>query len=145
MFRVISPESPEQFELIYKLRYEVLRAPWNQPKGSEKDGNEHTSTHAMILSETGECIATGRLQFNSESEGQIRFMAVHEQHRGQQLGRIILNYLETIALEQSRTRIVLQARENAVAFYTAQGYSLEEKTFLLFDRIQHYRMSKVLK
>jgi hypothetical protein len=39
---------------------------------------------------------------------------------------------------------MLQARAVAVPFYLANGYGVEEKTFLLFDAVQHYRMSKRL-
>jgi len=87
MFRVTQPESPAHFASIFELRYRILRKPWNQPKGSERDDAEATSIHAMILDENGVCIATGRLQFNSNETGQIRFMAVDPEHRGKHLGK----------------------------------------------------------
>lgn len=144
-YPVIQPSSSEQLEKIFALRYAILRAPWNQPKGSERDNAEDTSVHAMIEDEHGNCIATGRLQFNGASEGQIRFMAVDENHRGKKLGKLILEFLEGKAKEAGCTKIILQARHNAVEFYLANGYTVEEKTFLLFDAIQHYRMSKPVK
>lgn len=145
MFRVIQPESPAHFASLFELRYRVLRKPWNQPEGSERDDAEETSIHAMILDETGACIATGRLQFNSTETGQIRFMAVDPAHRGKHLGKKILEFLEEESRKNFRANIVLQARENAVEFYRSNGYTVEEKTFLLFDQIQHYRMVKWLK
>lgn len=144
MFLVIEPSSQHQLENIFALRYAVLRAPWNQPRGSESDTAEETSTHALIEDETGKCIATGRLQLNSPTDAQIRFMAVDENYRGQKLGKMILDFLEMKAKEKGCERITLQARQNAVDFYKSQGYQLEEKTFLLFDSIQHYRMNKRL-
>lgn len=144
MFRVIAPETDLQFASLFSLRHRVLRAPWNQPVGSERDDHELTSVHAIITDENGVCIATGRLQFNSETEGQIRFMAVAPEFQGKQLGKMILDYLEREAKAQMRNRIVLQARENALGFYERLGYTIEEKTFLLFDAVQHYRMSKEL-
>lgn len=145
MHSVIQPSSSEQFERIFALRYRVLRAPWNQPRGSEKDDAEQSSIHAMIEDEAGNCIATGRLQFNGDSEAQIRYMAVDENHRGRKLGKLVLEFLERKAVETRRYKMVLQARQNAVNFYVANGYVVEEKSFLLFDSIQHYRMSKQLK
>ena len=144
MLHVTEPSSPEQFEKIYLLRYAVLRQPWNQPRGSERDTTEDSAIHAMIENESGECIATGRLQYNSADEGQIRYMAVDERYRGQKLGQMILEYLVTRAKADGCPRIVLQARENAVEFYQRMGYTKEDKTFLLFDAIQHYRMTKSL-
>jgi predicted GNAT family N-acyltransferase len=144
VYRVTEPRSPEQFEKIYALRFAVLREPWNQPKGSERDQTEDTAIHAMIENEAGECIATGRLQYNSADEAQIRYMAVDENYRGQKLGQLILEFLESRAKTDGCPRVVLQARENAVAFYERMGYVIEAKTFLLFDAIQHYRMTKSL-
>lgn len=141
-YHVSEPSSSEDLEKIFSLRYEVLRSPWNQPRGSERDEYEEKSIHAMIKNEMGVCIATGRLQFNSAEEGQIRFMAVNAEYRGKKLGQLILEFLEDKAKKNSCRRIVLQARENAVAFYEAMGYTIEEKTFLLFGSVQHYRMSK---
>ncbi len=145
MFTVIQPSSPQQLEKIFALRFTVLRAPWNQAKGSERDDVEHSSIHALIEDPAGNCIATGRLQFNNENEAQIRFMAVDENYRGKKLGKLILEFLEKKAVENNRWKMILQARQNAVDFYVANGYGIEEKTFLLFDSIQHYRMSKKLK
>lgn len=144
MFRVSEPVSQEDYQKIYDLRYQVLRSPWKQPRGSERDDAEDISVHAMICDADGRCIATGRLQFNSENECQIRFMAVCNEFRGQGFGNMILEFLEEKARKKSATTIVLQARENAVRFYESAGYLLEEKTFLLFDAIQHYRMRKQL-
>ena len=144
MLRVTEPVSPSDFEKIFDLRYRILRAPWNQPKGSESDTDESKCVHAMIADEQGECIATGRLQFNSPEEAQIRYMAVDERFRGMRLGKQILEFLEAKALERSCRVITLQARDNALDFYTAMGYSVAEQTFLLFGTIQHYRMTKSL-
>ena len=40
--------------------------------------------------------------------------------------------------------VILQARQDAVPFYEHHGYNVVEKTFLLFDEIQHYLMRKEL-
>ena len=40
--------------------------------------------------------------------------------------------------------VVLEARENAVPFYESLGYSMIEKSYLLFGEIQHFRMKKAL-
>jgi len=34
---ILRPLSKEDFELMYNLRWKILRKPWHQPKGSEKD------------------------------------------------------------------------------------------------------------
>ncbi|MCU0435322.1 MAG: GNAT family N-acetyltransferase [Bacteroidia bacterium] len=144
MYQIISPSTPEEFDRYFSLRYDVLRAPWQQPRGSEKDSEEDHSTHAMLTDETGQCIAVGRLQQNSAEEGQIRFMAVHPNWQGKGLGKLVLRHLETEARKLGLQRIVLQARENALNFYLSEGYANTGASFKLWDIIQHYKMEKVL-
>jgi hypothetical protein len=42
------PLSKEDFDLMYDLRWRVLRKLWNQPRGSEKDDIENES-HPFIV------------------------------------------------------------------------------------------------
>ena len=142
---VIEPQTPEEFKQYYSLRYEILRKPWGQSKGSERDNNDEISHHRMIIDEiTGDTIAVGRLQFNTKEKAQIRYMAVADNYQGQGLGSKIVTALEDIALDKGASRIILQARSNAVQFYQSNGYEIVEKTHLLFDEIQHWLMKKEL-
>src|SRR5689334_25035560 len=96
----ISPSSDHDWEQYFDLRWRVLRAPWQQPRGSEKDDREDDSQHLMICDEQGsEPLAIGRLHFNSPTEGQVRFMAVAPSARGRGLGGAILQELERRARE----------------------------------------------
>ena len=142
---VIEPQTPEEFKQYYSLRYKILRKPWGQPRGSERDNEDEISHHRMIIDEaTGDAIAVGRLQFNTREESQIRYMAVADNYQGQGLGSKIVTALEDIALDKGASRIILQARSNAVQFYQSNGYEIVEKTHLLFDEIQHWLMKKEL-
>ena len=142
---VIEPQTLEEFKQYYSLRYEILRKPWGQPKGSERDNDDEISHHRMISDGiTGDTIAVGRLQFNTKEEAQIRYMAVADNYQGQGLGSKIVTALEDIALDKGASRIILQARSNAVQFYQSNGYEIVEKTHLLFDEIQHWLMKKEL-
>jgi len=141
--KIIEPKFPAEFEKYYALRYEVLRKPWLQPKGSEKDDGDTSSIHRMIIDESnGEAVAVGRLQFNSDEEAQIRYMAVSDKYQLKGYGNIIVKALEDIAQEKGCRNIILQARENALKFYSKNGYEIIEKSYLLFDEIQHWLMGK---
>ena len=143
--KIIEPQSPKEFSSYYTLRYEVLRKPWGQPFGSEKDEGEGTSLHRMIIDEkTGDALAVGRLQFNSADVAQIRYMAVTNKFQGQGLGSQIISALEEIAREEGTRLLILQARGNALQFYINHGYEIIEKTHLLFGEIQHWLMQKEL-
>jgi N-acetylglutamate synthase-like GNAT family acetyltransferase len=133
-----------EIEQIIQLRYEVLRAPWQQPADTATDALEESSFNAYILDEAQTIIACGRLQKNSETLGQIRFMAVSPLFHRKGLGRLIVKAIEDKARDLGLRTIELQARENAVPFYKAEGYEIQEKSFLLWGQIQHYLMRKGL-
>ena len=137
------PESEEEFKHYYHLRWKLLRAPWKQPETSELDELENQCFHIMAVENT-KVIAVGRLQFNSDTEAQIRYMGVEQSHERQGIGRLLINTMEQHAKGNDCTQIVLDAREPAIGFYKKSGYNTVEKTYLLFDEIQHYRMSKEL-
>ena len=143
---IIEPQSSEEFRKYYNVCYEILRKPWGQPIGSERDEGETTSIHRMIIDEkTGEVLAVGRLQFNSIYEAQIRYMAVLDEFQGQGFGSQIISALEDVARENGNKWMILSARENALQFYKNNGYKIVRKTHLLFGKIQHWLMKKELK
>ena len=142
---IIEPNTSDEFKIYYDLRYEVLRKPWFQPKGSERDDDDETSLHRMIIDEpNGKAVAVGRLQFNTIEEAQIRYMAVSDDYQGKGYGRKMVKALDNIAREKGSRKIILQSRGNAVKFYEKNGYKIIEKSYLLFDEIQHWLMEKEL-
>ena len=140
--KISEPKTKNEFEKYYEFRWKILRKPWNQPKGSEKDELENKSIHKMICNENGEIIACGRLHFNTEMEAQIRYMAVEEEYQGKGIGSQILKSLEESAKEKGAKYIVLNARDNAITFYEKYGYRIVEKSHTLFGLIEHFRMRK---
>ena len=143
--KIIEPTTSEEFKKYYNLRYEILRKPWGQPPGSERDDREETSIHRMFIDKkTGNALAVGRLQFNSTHEAQIRYMAVADDLKGKGLGSQIISALEDVARGRGIQRIILSARENALQFYKNNGYEIMIKTHLLFGEIQHWLMEKEL-
>lgn len=144
MIELRAPKTQQEWDKYYQLRWEVLRNPWNQPKGSEKDNAEDTSLHFMAIDSTNKVLGVCRLQKNSDAEGQIRFMAVAKDAQGKGIGKKLIHAAEIKAKEIGLSTIILQARENAVPFYESCNYQIQEKTFLLFDTIQHYLMTKKL-
>jgi predicted GNAT family N-acyltransferase len=141
--KIIEPSSPEEWKMYFDLRFEILRKPWNEPYSSTKDDTEDISLHYLMLDGV-EAVATGRMQFNSAAEGQIRSMAVKKEQQGKGLGGIMVKHIEAKAKGKNIKRIVLDARENAVKFYESYGYKVIADSYLLFGVIRHYKMSKDL-
>ncbi len=143
-YQIKQPESEAEFKRYYHLRWQLLRAPWQQPEGSESDDIEDRCFHIMVIDDADEIIGIARLQFNSINEAQIRYMAVSPSYERQGIGRALIHALEQRAKKSSHKKIILDAREPAVDFYKKQCYQIIEKSYLLFDEIQHFRMSKTL-
>jgi len=143
-FKIKEPTSEEDFKHYYHLRWKLLRAPWKQPEGSEVDDIEDQCFHIMAVDNKNEVIGIARLQFNSNTEAQIRYMAVAELYEKQGIGRELIKVVERRAIDSSHRTIVLDAREPAVGFYQKLGYTVTRKSYLLFNEIQHYRMTKNL-
>jgi len=143
-FKIVEPKSIEEFESYFQLRWEVLRKPWEQPKGSEQDESDSTAIHRMVLDKEGYPIGVGMLLLNSNQEAQIRFMAVSENRQGMMVGTLLIDCLESIACELKCSHVILQSREAAVKFYKKNGFKVVKKTYLLFGEIQHFLMQKKL-
>lgn len=139
-----SPKTALEFDQYYQLRWQVLRQPWGQVLGSERDCLEKESFHRMIIDENNQVLAVGRLEKSSQFTGQIRFIAVSEAAQGQGLGQKMMETLELQAQKLGITDLTLNARENVVVFYQRIGYSLHGFSHLLFDEIEHFSMSKTL-
>lgn len=139
-----SPDGETEWSQYYDLRWRVLRAPWDQPRGSERDDREASSEHLMIPGPDSNPVAIGRLHFNTAEEAQVRFMAVDPHFQGRGLGSRILQELERRARAADATSIVLNARDDAQRFYARHGFALVGKAPTIFSSVKHVRMRKAL-
>lgn len=143
-YRVDTPQTPQDWQDYYQLRYQVLRAPWGQPPGSERDELEADSAHRLVRDQHGAVVAVGRLHRLSDGWAQVRYMAVAESARGQGLGAMVLNALEQQAVSWQCAGITLNAREHAIGFYSRLGYQTGCQLEPLFG-IAHQQMTRALK
>lgn len=143
-FVLAEPRTPQDWDSYFDLRWRVLRQPWGQPRGSERDDFDVESFHLLVRDSIGTAVAVGRLHLNSPSEAQVRYMAVEETCRSRGIGSRILAGLEDQAQSRGVTGIVLNARENAVNFYRGHGYEVEGPADILFGKVRHFRMRKLL-
>ena len=138
-----APTTDAEWSGYYDLRWKILRKPWNEP-AEAIDDEERSSTHLMLTTENDLIVAVGRLHRVDQNTGQIRYMAVDTDHEHNGYGSKLLTGLEASALDQNMSTIRLHAREGAVSFYQRHGYSIIKESYLLFNEIQHYLMSKKL-
>ncbi len=145
MLQISKPETPEQFDEYYNLRWRVLRALWDQLRGTEKDELDAVADHVTVRNRDGRLLGVGRLHLNSEEEAQIRYMAVKQDCRGLGVGRALIKKLEEMAHVRGAARIVLNARDDVVGFYQRCGYLVVGPAPTLFDKVKHSRMEKRLR
>ena len=95
MIIITSPRTNEDFEAYYDLRYQVLRKPLGQPKGTEKDDYEPISHHFTAVDEqTGEVVGVVKLYEKAPGQGQVSHMAVAEAYQNQGVGRMLVEAVE---------------------------------------------------
>ena len=140
---IITPKSNIELAEYYKIRFEELRSPWNQPIGSEKDTDDNNCIHRMIKIEDN-YIGVARLQYNTNLQAQIRYMAIKKKYQRSGFGKILVLDLENIAKKNGTKEMMLQSRESAIPFYLSLDYKIIKKTHLLFNKIQHFLMRKYL-
>tara|TARA_B110000263_G_C15157848_1_gene440982 strand:+ start:122 stop:559 length:438 start_codon:yes stop_codon:yes gene_type:complete len=144
IYNIISPKNKDDFDKYYYFRWKYLRKPLGKVLDTEKDEIEELSIHRMVINNQDMILAIGRLHHNSLIESQIRYFSVNKDHRRSGIGSFLMKDLENIAMNNNRKIMVLNSRENAINFYESLGYKIIKKTNLLFGKIQHYKMKKVL-
>jgi len=137
-----TPITPKEWEQYYALRYDVLRKPLNQPLGSERNDGDLTGVH-FALYENGMLRAIARLDKTDETTAQTRFVAVDTVAQGKGFGKLIMEAVESKSIARGDKKMILHARDYALQFYLRLGYTEIEKSYKLFDVLQHYLMEKV--
>lgn len=100
MYHLRVPQTEEELDAYYHFRWEMLRKPLHQPKGSERDAWDAMAHHQMVVDEEGNLVAVGRLYINADNEASIRFMAVHPSVQDKGLGTLMAMTLESVARQE---------------------------------------------
>tara|TARA_Y100000748_G_scaffold177747_1_gene148759 strand:- start:3 stop:467 length:465 start_codon:yes stop_codon:yes gene_type:complete len=143
-FNLKSPSSYREWREYFLFRYKILRKPIGLHRSTIRDKIEKISYHVMATNNKGKIIGVGRLHFLNAKESQIRYMAVDKNFRKKGVGNAIVQNLEMYSLNNDRNKIILNARENAVIFYSKLGYV----SLGIIDvgiNIKHFQMKKILK
>jgi len=137
-----TPQTTKEWEAYYDLRFRILREPLNQPRGSERNNGDSTGKH-FALYDAGVLKAIARLDQAEELVSQVRFVAVESNSQGKGYGKKIILATEETSESNGNTKMILHARDYAVDFYLRLDYKTVEKSYKLFDVLQHFLMEKV--
>ncbi|BDH43977.1 GNAT family N-acetyltransferase [Salmonella enterica subsp. enterica serovar Choleraesuis] len=146
MYHLRVPQTEQELESYYQFRWEMLRKPLHQPKGSERDAWDAMAHHQMVVDEDGNPVAVGRLYVNAENEASIRFIAVSPLVQDKGLGTLVAMTLESVARQEGVKRITCSAREDAVDFFAKLGFVNQgEITTPQTTPLRHFLMIKPVK
>ncbi|MGB1262048.1 MAG: YiiD C-terminal domain-containing protein [Cognaticolwellia sp.] len=144
MYKCRAPKNNAEFEQYYQLRWQILRKPWQQPIGSEKDDLEAQSYHRVVVDDMDNIVGVGRIHNSEQNIAQIRYMAIDPSAQGRGLGNLLIQELERTAAHVGVKTIELNARDNAIGFYQQLGYFDKGYSHTLYGEVSHNKMSKVI-
>lgn len=139
--RFIDPDDPA-YEAERELRYQVLRRPLGDPRGSEAFPFEAQSLH-LVATIGPEVVGCVLFHPDGRGGGRLFQMAVRADLQGTGVGRALVQALQARLKEEGLREITLHAREHAVGFYQRLGYACFGAPYLEVG-IPHRHMRKDL-
>jgi N-acetylglutamate synthase-like GNAT family acetyltransferase len=146
MISIKVPKTREEFKAYYELRYRVLRAPWGQPKDTEKDDYEPISQHFMAVDEeTGKIVGVVKVFEKSNGIGWFSHLAVDPGFQRRGIGLKLILAVEAVAKENGYTILGCMSRLNTTAYFEKRGFSIAGFPSNYFGTTQVVWMEKELK
>jgi N-acetylglutamate synthase-like GNAT family acetyltransferase len=145
MITIKNPTSRDDFKAYYALRYHVLRQPWGQPKGTEKDDFEPISLHFMAIDDAnGEVVGVVKLCEKTPEVGQFSHTAVSENRRGQGIGKLLLETVEEAARKNGYKSLGTLTHLTSTGFFEKKGYQIKGLPTRFFGTAQMVWVEKDL-
>ncbi len=144
--------TPTVVEVVraWDLRFLELRAPWGQPRGSERDEIDHfpqKHPHAqpqtfVAVRDDGVLIGTGRVHRTGDShdEAQLRFLAVAPDARGRGVGTALVRARVKLARTWGVSLVWCNARASSRGIYERLGFAAAGPGPTLYSSIEQTRM-----
>lgn len=145
MIEIKSPTTREEFKVYYDLRYRILREPWGQPKGTEKDDYEPISQHFMAVeSQTGQLAGVVKLFEKEPGVGWFSHLAVAGKYQHKGVGKQLIQVVEQAARQRGYKILGCQSRLNTTAYFERVGYRIAGLPSQYFGTTQVVWMEKEL-
>ncbi|OWA36837.1 GNAT family N-acetyltransferase [Saccharibacillus sp. O16] len=144
--KLIRVEQEEQLQRCLAVRHEVFILGQKVPPEREVDDYDRIGSeaqHVLLLCGRDDA-AAGRYIPYKKATAKMQRIAVRAAYRGQGLGRVLMEALETFARQDGFQRLVLDSQCQAEGFYHSLGYvTLPDEPFDDAG-ILHVRMEKKL-
>lgn len=123
MITIKEPKTRDDFKAYYELRYKVLRAPWGQPKDTEKDDYEPISQHFMAVDEDkGKVVGVVKLFEKEQGVGWVSHLAIDPAYQNKGIGHLLIETVEKAAKEKGYRVIGCMSRLNTTSYFEKMGF-----------------------
>jgi N-acetylglutamate synthase-like GNAT family acetyltransferase len=133
----------KEYQLMVKLRYEIMRKPLGLSFSPEELAKEKNDILICAFDEDelmGCCILTKM----SDGCVRLRQMAVQKNMQGKGIGESMVTFAENIARDKGFRTLTMHARDTAIGFYEKYGYKVIGDRFIEIN-IPHHIMEKKLR
>lgn len=135
----------ERIGEVDMLLYDVLYRGFGVPENGPWRVNRGSSTLFAGLAPDGRLLGAVRLMASAGVQRQLRQLAVDPEFARRGVGGALVKATERVAKMEGATRMWLNARDTAFAFYEAIGYGFAGPVFVSeLTGIPHRRMEKPL-
>ncbi len=140
--RIVKPvESSEELEAAFHIRREVFQMEQGVDDETEFDGLDDMAEHFLVV-DASQPVATARVRYLPElNAAKIERMAVLSSHRGQSIGRELLQFILATLTQRHISVAKLNAQVRVQDFYLKLGF---EPHGSIFDEagIPHIEMRR---
>jgi len=145
MIEIRIPATREEFKAYYDLRYRLLRQPWAQVRGTEKDDYEPISQHFMAVdSENREIVGVIKVYEKEPGVGCFSHMAVIGNYQRKGIGKLMLDAVESRSRELGYHTLGCYSRLNTTQYFEDLGYKIAGLPTHYFGTTQVVWMEKKL-
>ncbi len=124
-----SKQSKDVRRLLLYKKESVCREKSRYPEESEIDEYESESIH-LIGYDNGQPVATARIRPINETTVKIERVAVMKSHRGQGMGRMLMQAVESLAKDEGFYVATMNAQCHAIPFYESLNFKMKVIYFL---------------
>ncbi|MFB6200855.1 MAG: GNAT family N-acetyltransferase [Halorhabdus sp.] len=127
-------------EEAFEVRFAVFVEEQGVDPDIEVDDHEDEATH-FVAYHDGDPVGAARLREPEDGVGKVERLAVRQSHRGEGLGRRLMDAVETEARRRELTRLTLHGQVRVADFYANLGYEQVSDEFKEAG-IPHVEMTK---